>query len=224
LRKSSSGPVNPDPASVGSRAGQRERRARSDCTRTALLDAAIGLFHDRGYRATTAEDIATEVDLTKGAFYFHFANKEDCFLQALAHRERQRGDWYRLPERYDPAVTSFDEILRLTMAELALSMRGRPSFATVMAEFWAASQHRDDVAGVFARIYDGWVSEIAAFVRALEAAEWIDPHPDVRTVAMQLFAVVEGYSVHLRLYGADMNAGVFDALDKLLRPRPHRKG
>jgi AcrR family transcriptional regulator len=51
--------------------------------REQLLWSAKALFLKKGYRSTTTEDIAAKAGLTKGAVYFHFANKEDIFLELM---------------------------------------------------------------------------------------------------------------------------------------------
>ncbi|MBP7696592.1 MAG: helix-turn-helix domain containing protein [candidate division Zixibacteria bacterium] len=48
--------------------------------RDQLLRAAHELFLRQGYRATSTDEIARRAGLTKGAFYFHFASKEDILM------------------------------------------------------------------------------------------------------------------------------------------------
>jgi len=50
-------------------------------TRRLLMEAAMTLFEDRGYHLTTLEAIVSEAGVTKGAFYYHFTDKEDILLQ-----------------------------------------------------------------------------------------------------------------------------------------------
>ncbi|MBS0374553.1 MAG: TetR/AcrR family transcriptional regulator [Proteobacteria bacterium] len=44
--------------------------------RIRLLEAALRLVRERGYAATTVEDLCTRAGVTKGAFFHHFASKE----------------------------------------------------------------------------------------------------------------------------------------------------
>ena len=48
---------------------------RSERTHATLLDAALNAFAQRGIRATTLEDIALTAKVTRGAVYWHFADK-----------------------------------------------------------------------------------------------------------------------------------------------------
>ena len=58
---------------------------RSRETRLALVGAALGLWSngdfDEAYEASTAADIARAAGVSKGTFYFHFANKEALLLE-----------------------------------------------------------------------------------------------------------------------------------------------
>ena len=49
-------------------------------TRDRILDAALQIFSRQGYHGTRLDDIVDESDTSKGAIYFHFANKERLFL------------------------------------------------------------------------------------------------------------------------------------------------
>ena len=62
----------------------RLTRAESkERTRQRLLAEAQRLFRERGYAATSLEQIAVAAEVTKGAIYGHFASKEDLMLSAL---------------------------------------------------------------------------------------------------------------------------------------------
>jgi AcrR family transcriptional regulator len=62
----------------------RVSRAESSArTRQRVLAEAERLFRERGYAATSIEQIAEAADVTKGAVYGHFSSKEDVLLSAL---------------------------------------------------------------------------------------------------------------------------------------------
>ncbi|MEU6949102.1 ScbR family autoregulator-binding transcription factor [Streptomyces sp. NPDC046316] len=56
------------------------RQERAVRTRARILAAAAQLFAEMGFPTVTIQDVAQHADVTKGAVYFHYANKE-----ALAH-------------------------------------------------------------------------------------------------------------------------------------------
>lgn len=56
---------------------------RRELTRTALIDAATELFAQRGFHATSLEEIAESAGFTRGAIYSNFKNKDDLLLAVV---------------------------------------------------------------------------------------------------------------------------------------------
>ncbi|MFD0682907.1 TetR family transcriptional regulator [Actinomadura fibrosa] len=93
--------------------GRRERKKQR--TREALVDAAFSLFAEKGFDATTVEEIADRVDVSSRTFFRYFASKEDV---ALTFQEEQtRAVMAALAERPpdEPIMTA----LRHTVVEIA---------------------------------------------------------------------------------------------------------
>lgn len=64
----------------------RPTQTRSRGTaRQALLDAALRLVRERGYAATTVDDICRAAGRTKGSFFHHFASKDALAVAAAEH-------------------------------------------------------------------------------------------------------------------------------------------
>lgn len=57
------------------------RRTKEDAgkTRETLLESAENLFLEKGFAATSLEDIARHAGVTRGAVYWHFENKQALF-------------------------------------------------------------------------------------------------------------------------------------------------
>jgi TetR/AcrR family fatty acid metabolism transcriptional regulator len=54
-------------------------------TRQRILEAAMGVFSQKGYHDTAVDDIVERSRTSKGAFYFHFPNKQSIFLSIMDH-------------------------------------------------------------------------------------------------------------------------------------------
>jgi AcrR family transcriptional regulator len=87
--------------------GLRERKKQR--TREQIIEAAMGLFAERGYQATTIADIATAADVAPRTFFSYFSSKEavvfhtvDRNLDGLASALRDRL----------PGETAFDALRR----------------------------------------------------------------------------------------------------------------
>ena len=58
----------------------RRTKADAEETRASILRAAEQVFFDKGVSNATLEDVAKSAGVTRGAIYWHFANKSDLFL------------------------------------------------------------------------------------------------------------------------------------------------
>lgn len=55
----------------------RKTKEQAEATRKGILDAAVRIFAIKGVARTSLDDIAREAGVTRGAIYWHFANKID---------------------------------------------------------------------------------------------------------------------------------------------------
>lgn len=65
----------------------RKTKAEAEATRQHLLDAAEQVFFENGVSGTSLDQIARRAGVTRGAVYWHFANKVSL-LEALIQRVR----------------------------------------------------------------------------------------------------------------------------------------
>ncbi len=52
-------------------------------TRLTILQKAFELIYTNGYRTTSIDDIIAQTGVTKGAFYYHFKNKDEMGLAVI---------------------------------------------------------------------------------------------------------------------------------------------
>lgn len=58
---------------------EKENPTKGETTRLAIEDAAIELFMEQGYHATSMRQIAEQAELALGGIYNHFKSKEEIF-------------------------------------------------------------------------------------------------------------------------------------------------
>lgn len=56
---------------------------KSAATRLTILQKAFELIYMKGYQATSIDEIIATTDVTKGAFYYHFKNKDEMGLAVI---------------------------------------------------------------------------------------------------------------------------------------------
>jgi AcrR family transcriptional regulator len=169
----------------------RATRAESkERTRQRLLAEAQRLFRERGYAATSLEQIAEAAEVTKGAIYGHFASKEDLMLTAM---EAAPAPDYSttLGDESRPLHERVAEFSRSVSAE----QPGDEAELAVMLEFWAA----------LLRSPDALQRYTARVERRLQALADADPHVDgeqssTGTMAVQDWAIGQAMLAGLQIY------------------------
>jgi AcrR family transcriptional regulator len=69
------------------KSGRREMYAA--LTRAAIVDAARALFVEQGFDDTSVDDIANNAQVSKGAIYHHFKDKQEIFIDV--YRDATKG-------------------------------------------------------------------------------------------------------------------------------------
>jgi AcrR family transcriptional regulator len=87
--------------------GLRERKKRQ--TREAIHRAAMGLFAERGFEATTIADIAAAADIAPRTFFSYFASKEEA---VFAKFESAFADFDRTLSERPAGTTALDALRR----------------------------------------------------------------------------------------------------------------
>ena len=126
MKQTASGSKRPNPGTarrIGAPSGPR----RADQRRATLIEAAGKLFVEKGYEATTMDEIAAAANFAKGTLYHYFANKAELlqvlredFEKEIMSRIRSRvescpaDDWRgRLKAWIDAAVNGYFEMMEL---------------------------------------------------------------------------------------------------------------
>lgn len=110
-------------ATPQARRDQRTRAAREEGreAREELLNAALHVFAQRGYREAGVDEIAAEAGYSKGALYWYFPSKEEL-LQAL------------LAERVDKPMAELVAMLESAPPERDMSVEATLQFASQLSE------------------------------------------------------------------------------------------
>jgi len=107
------------------------REAQRRLTRERLVDAAVALFGQRGFRAVTIEQIAAAAGANRATFYLHFRNKEDV-ANAIGERlaPNIQATFAALDALVDPAVEEVRAWLAAGMADQTEERRNLLAVAT----------------------------------------------------------------------------------------------
>ena len=89
--------------------------------REKIRKAAIGLFAEKGYAATTTREICEHAGVTKPILYYHFKNKERLYRELLMDASNESRKQLLLASRREG--TAREKLIDVMTADFALTMR-----------------------------------------------------------------------------------------------------
>lgn len=101
-------------------ASLRQRKKRA--TRAALVAAANQSFHEKGFEATTIEELCEEVEISKRTFFRYFPSKEEL---VFPHRAERLSRFLNFLEAAPDDESPFDTLRRATQVFAADYMKNR---------------------------------------------------------------------------------------------------
>lgn len=119
------------------------KNLQSQETATRILNQAMRLFLEKGYHGTSIDDITQAAELTKGALYWHFKNKEDLLKRIIDEYEKRflDGMIHSVEEVKGGALDKFEKYIRFNSAFAYYNQELCVSFDTLAAELVGA-HHR----------------------------------------------------------------------------------
>ncbi|WP_306554370.1 TetR/AcrR family transcriptional regulator [Acidovorax sp.] len=78
------GPEDAPDAAASPWAPVSHRERQREAKRNAVLQAAAQLFNERGFHATSLDDIAARLNVTKPTLYYYVKNKDEILLQCVS--------------------------------------------------------------------------------------------------------------------------------------------
>jgi AcrR family transcriptional regulator len=204
---------------------------RRQVRREQILAGARRTFAERGYEGTTIRDIEQACDLTRGAIYYHFRDKQEIYVSALTVGLRLlREDFASAVQ--DREADARELIVRL-LGTYCEFYRTRPDFFRVAQHFFFGWDHRSDLDERLVEEITGLASDClemlaAVLARGVERGVFVCRDPRFETLL--LWSMVTHMvqltddnprAVLLRLSWEDLKERLLESvLDRLCRGAP----
>jgi len=91
-------------------------------TKNRILDAALVMFAENGYKGTNLRDLAARLGLSKSALYKHYESKEAIWNALLDKMEAYYAERFGSVDRLPDIPASGDELLELTMRMISFTV------------------------------------------------------------------------------------------------------
>lgn len=192
------------------------RAARNPAeTRNRLIEAAIRVIREKGYVATTVDDLCAAAGVSKGAFFHHFADKQALALGAAEEFAARADGLMESPLVRDPP-TPRERLLGYLALRRALLVGDLPDvtclFGTMVQEVWDTHPAIRDACALGIGSHAGrLVADIAAAkARHAPDADWTP-----ESLALHTQVVIQGAFVLAKAAGD--TAVAIDSLTHLER-------
>ncbi|GLZ79301.1 TetR family transcriptional regulator [Actinorhabdospora filicis] len=185
------------------------RTTRPEARREEILEAALELFAERGYRGASLALIAERVGLTQQGLLHYFPTKERLLVEVLALRD-ERDTAHLWPHGGLDALPA--------IVELNTQRRGMVQSYTVLSADSVTEDHpaRDFFTGRYERLREA----VAAMVRE-DPGVVLPEGMSAEDAAAMLIAVMDGLQLQWLLSGGDIDmTGVVRGALALLRRSP----
>ena len=181
------------------------RRGRPGHSLDSLLDVAVAVFNERGYEATSMEELAARLGITKSAIYHHVPSKVELLRLAL---DRALDALFAVTEEpgatSGPAIGRLEHVVRGSVRVLAAEL----PFVTLLLRVRGNSAVERAALGR-RREFDRVVTEL---VRAAEEEGDVRPDVDPAVISRLLFGTVNSLTEWYRPGGGLSADDLADAL------------
>ena len=164
-------------------AGPRPRRGRPGHDLGAVLAAAVRLFNERGYEATSMDDVARRLKITKSSLYHHVTGKQELLRIAV---DQALDGLHEVMDEVEglesPALDRLETLIRRSVLVLA----ERLDYVTLLLRV-RGNTAVEQQALLRRRIFDAKVTEL---VKQAQAEGAVRPDVDAATAARLLFGMV----------------------------------
>jgi AcrR family transcriptional regulator len=113
------------------------RSRRRTGTRQRLYEAAVELIAERGFSATTVDDIALRAHVAKGTVYYNFKSKNELFEELLRHGVGLLTDGFRQAVEGLPPREAVGALIR---TQLEYIRRYRAFAQLLVSEMWRTNR------------------------------------------------------------------------------------
>ena len=139
-------------------------------TKNRILDEALIMFAENGYKGTNLRDLASQLGLSKSALYKHYKSKEDIWNSVLDRMEAYYAEHFGSEANLPTQPESCEELLSLTMHMLRFTVNDQKIILTrklLLTEQFhdervkklATKHFLEGTQKIFARIFEGMMTD-----------------------------------------------------------------
>lgn len=204
---------------------ERQRRLGRDEVRRRLLEAAYGVFAEKGYEGASLERVAEAAGFSKGAVYSNFAGKDELFFELVSARIDERIEASRAAASGRGRKGGVSSAARRAGDALGIIGEADPDWQKLFIEFWLRCARSEELRARLAEKRRVMRTRIAAGFEAEAASTGIElGRGEAMKLATAVLALSNGLGIEFIIDPEAVKPGLFgDLLSRLLAPPAVRK-
>ena len=152
-------------------------------TKRKIFETSMKLFAEKGYDATSIEEITATVGVAKGTLYYHFSSKEEIFQFLVEEGVKLLKNSIAI--KTDKLTNSIDKIKAIILIEIKVLVKYESFMTIILSEIWGTGQ-RSKMCRDYVFEYIQMIQEIVE--EGMKKGELLEANPNV--IASGIFGFV----------------------------------
>lgn len=152
-------------------------------TKRKIFETSMKLFAEKGYDATSIEEITATVGVAKGTLYYHFSSKEEIFQFLVEEGVKLLKNSIAI--KTAKLTNSIDKIKAIVLIELKVLVKYESFMTIILSEIWGTGQ-RSKMCRDYVFEYIQMIQEIVE--EGMKKGELLEANPNV--IASGIFGFV----------------------------------
>ena len=141
-------------------------------TKRKIFETSMKLFAEKGYEATSIEEITATVGVAKGTLYYHFSSKEEIFDFLIE-------EGIKLLQNY------LDKIKAIVLIQIKIVSRYENIITIILSQFWGNEKRNQKCKDL---VYE-YINKIEEIVKEGMAAKQIKDG-DSKAIASEIYGLI----------------------------------
>lgn len=107
-------------------------------TKRKIFETSMKLFAEKGYDATSIEEITATVGVAKGTLYYHFSSKEEIFKFLVEEGVKLLKNSIEI--KTDKLTNSIDKIKAIILIQIKILVKYENFITIILSEIWGTSE------------------------------------------------------------------------------------
>ena len=120
-------------------------------TKRKIFETSMKLFAEKGYDATSIEEITANVGVAKGTLYYHFSSKEEIFQFLIEEGVKLLKNSVEI--KTEKLESSIDKIKAVVLIEIKVLVKYEDFMTIVLSEIWGNGPRSIYVKNMYSNIY-----------------------------------------------------------------------